>query len=74
MNRESEKIENEASRKALKEPPMNPEAQAIIDQYDIRYIYVGQLEYGSMPVKEEKFRIHLKTVFQQGSVTVYEVP
>jgi len=50
------------------------EAQAVIDQYDIRYIYVGTLEYSSMPVKEEKFRIHLKTVFQQGSVSIYEVP
>jgi uncharacterized membrane protein len=50
------------------------EAQTIIDRYDIRYIYVGQLEYGSMPVKEEKFRAHLKTVFQQGGVTIYEVP
>jgi len=50
------------------------EAQAVIDRYDIRYIYVGALEYSSMPVKEEKFRIHLKTVFQQGSVSIYEVP
>jgi uncharacterized membrane protein len=50
------------------------EAQSVIDQYDIRYIYVGATEYASMPVKEEKFRAHLKTVFQQGSVSVYEVP
>jgi YYY domain-containing protein len=50
------------------------EAQAIIDQYDIRYIYVGATEYASMPVKEEKFRNHLKTIFQQGSVTIYEAP
>jgi len=50
------------------------EAQAIIDRYDIRYIYVGITEYSSMRVKEEKFRIHLKTVFQQGSVSIYEVP
>jgi uncharacterized membrane protein len=50
------------------------EAQAIIDRYDIRYIYVGMTEYSSMPVKEEKFRVHLKTVFQQGSVSIYEAP
>jgi YYY domain-containing protein len=50
------------------------DAQSIINQYDIRYIYVGMLEHTSMPVKEEKFRIHLKTVFQQGSVSIYEVP
>jgi uncharacterized membrane protein len=50
------------------------EAQAIIDRYDIRYIFVGSSEYASMPVKEEKFRAHLKVIFQQGNVTVYEVP
>jgi uncharacterized membrane protein len=50
------------------------EAQAIIDQYDIRYIYIGALERASMPVYEAKFQIHLKPVFQQGSVVIYEVP
>jgi YYY domain-containing protein len=50
------------------------EAQAVIDQYNIRYIYVGTLEYASMSVNEEKFRAHLKTVFQQGSVSIYEAP
>ncbi len=50
------------------------EAQVIIDQYDIRYIYIGGLERASMPVYEPKFQIHLKPVFQQGSVVIYEVP
>jgi YYY domain-containing protein len=50
------------------------EAQSIIDQYNIRYIYVGTLEYSSMAVREDKFRIHLKPIFQQGSVVIYEVP
>jgi YYY domain-containing protein len=50
------------------------EAQSIIDQYDIRYIYVGSLEYSSMSVKEDKFRLHLEPIFQQGSVSIYEVP
>jgi YYY domain-containing protein len=50
------------------------EAQAIIDRYDIRYIYIGILEYSSMSVKEEKFKLRLKPVFQQGSVVIYEVP
>ncbi len=49
-------------------------AKAVIDRYDIRYIFVGATEYASMPVKEEKFRAHLKIIFQQGSVTVYEAP
>jgi YYY domain-containing protein len=49
-------------------------AKAVMDRYDIRYIFVGATEYASMPVKEEKFRAHLKIIFQQGSVTVYEAP
>ncbi len=50
------------------------EAQVIIDQYDIRYIYIGALEYSSMQVREEKFKTHLKPIFQMGSVTIYQVP
>jgi YYY domain-containing protein len=49
-------------------------AQTVIDRYDIRYVFVGTTEYASMPVKEEKFRAHLKVIFQQGNVTVYEAP
>ncbi len=50
------------------------EAQAIIEQYNIRYIYIGTLERISMPVKEEKFQMYLTPVFQQGGVVIYEVP
>ena len=50
------------------------EAQSIIDRYDIRYIYIGTLEYSSMAVKEEKFKFRFKPIFQQGSVVIYEVP
>jgi uncharacterized membrane protein len=39
------------------------DAQSVIDQYDIRYIYIGILE-----------RTHLKPIFQQGSVVIYEAP
>lgn len=49
------------------------EAQAIIEQYDIRYIYIGVLERVSMPVNEEKFAAHLKPVFQQGGSVIYQV-
>lgn len=48
-------------------------AQEIISRYNIRYIYVGDLERGA-PLREEKFRSHLKVAFQQGNVTIYEVP
>jgi uncharacterized membrane protein len=50
------------------------EAALIIEQYDIRYVYVGVLERASMNVNEEKFIAHLKPIFQQGSTVIYEVP
>jgi uncharacterized membrane protein len=37
-------------------------------------VFVGSLERTSYRVNEEKFNSTLKPVFQQGSVTVYEVP
>jgi YYY domain-containing protein len=50
------------------------EAQPIITQYNIRYVYIGNLERASMPVREEKFKAHLKPIFQQGSAVIYAVP
>ena len=49
-------------------------AQAIIERYNIRYIYIGNLERSTYRVSEEKFNLFLKPVFQQGIVTIYEVP
>jgi len=49
-------------------------SQEIIDRYDIRYIGVGDLERTAYTVNEDKFNRFLKPVFQQGNVTVYEVP
>ena len=51
-----------------------PTTQSIIDRYNIRYIFVGNLERGTYPVNEEKFSRFLKPVFQQGNVTIYEAP
>jgi uncharacterized membrane protein len=48
--------------------------QDIINRYHIRYIYVGTLERTTYRVNEEKFNRFSKPVFQQGNVTVYEVP
>ncbi len=48
-------------------------ANEIISRYDIRYIFVGGLERGE-PLQEEKFQDHLSVAFQQGTVTIYEVP
>ena len=49
-------------------------AQDIIRRYQIRYIVVGNLERTTYQVNEEKFNRFLKPIFQQGSITVYEVP
>jgi uncharacterized membrane protein len=49
-------------------------AKSILDQYDVRYVVVGGLERNSYRVNEEKFKNFLKPVFQQGNVTIYEVP
>jgi uncharacterized membrane protein len=48
--------------------------QNIIDRYNIRYVVVGNLERGKYRVNEEKFNSFLKPIYQQGSVTIYEVP
>jgi uncharacterized membrane protein len=48
--------------------------QDIINRYNIRYIFVGNLERSTYRVNEEKFNRFLKPVFQQGSVTIYAVP
>ncbi len=50
------------------------EAQLIIEKYYIRYIYIGDAERSAMKVNEEKFKMYLKPVFQQGNVVIYEVP
>ena len=50
------------------------EAQAIIGKYNIRYIFIGNLERSSMPVNEEKFAVNLQPIFQQGGTVIYEAP
>ena len=48
-------------------------ALAIIQQYNIQYIYIGSLERSTYPVQEEKFQAHLTQVFHQGIVAIYAV-
>jgi len=63
--------------------PNWPETKAIIDQYGIRYIILGDLERSTyVPgspncpsgLSEGKFVRYLEPGFQQGSVTIYVVP
>jgi YYY domain-containing protein len=49
-------------------------AATIIQKYHIRYVFIGNLERTTLHVQEEKFRLHLHAVFQQGIEVIYEVP
>lgn len=48
-------------------------ARDIIARYNIRYVFVGNLERGQ-PLQEEKFQSHMRLAFQQGNVAIYEAP
>lgn len=48
-------------------------ASEIIERYGIRYVYVGRLERME-PLQEAKFARYLHLAFQQGEVSIYEVP
>ncbi|HSF81599.1 MAG TPA: DUF2298 domain-containing protein [Anaerolineales bacterium] len=57
------------------------EAQQIISQYDIRYIFIGRLERSTYTqekcsggLDERKFQLNLAPVFQQGDVSIYAIP
>lgn len=49
-------------------------ARDVILRYAIRYIVVGDLEYGQYAVQIEKFDTHLDIAFQNSEVTIYQVP
>jgi len=46
----------------------------ILNKHDIRYVYVGVIERAAYAVHEEKFQSNMTQVFQQGTVTIYELP
>lgn len=50
------------------------EALAIIEKYNIRYIYVGNSELNTYQVNTSKFEPYLKAAYQNGTVTIYEIP
>ncbi len=50
------------------------EVQTLLNEYDVKYIYIGSLERSTYGVNEGKFMIHLTPVFEQGEVKIYQVP
>ncbi|MEZ0395442.1 MAG: DUF2298 domain-containing protein [Anaerolineales bacterium] len=51
-----------------------PEAQMILERYEIRYVVVGPLERATYPLEEGKFQQHLILGYQNDEVTIYVVP
>lgn len=49
-------------------------ARNIIVSYNIRYIYVGSLEWNKYRIREEKFQTNMRLIFQNASVRIYESP
>ena len=48
------------------------EARAILERYDVEYVYVGSLERGQFqPASLSKFGLFMDIAFQQGEVTIY---
>jgi len=46
----------------------------LLDWYNVRYVIVGGLERTAYHINDEKLNNFLKIVFQQGGITIYEVP
>jgi hypothetical protein len=49
------------------------QAKAVIEKYNIRYIYLGSMEQSMYRPDEQLFEQNLKAVFRNASVTIYEV-
>ncbi len=58
----------------LYETDIFDEANMIIKQYNIRYVYLGNLERILYNVNQVKFDTFLDTVYSNSSVIIYEVP
>lgn len=47
-------------------------AEGIIEKYDLRYIYIGDVERNTYQISEEKFRLNLSVIYRNSSVVIYE--
>ncbi|MGH7203543.1 MAG: DUF2298 domain-containing protein [Candidatus Levyibacteriota bacterium] len=60
--------------KTIYETPDAQTANQILKKYDVRYVYVGTLEYQKYPnLQEAKFNQLGKIVFQHGSTRIYKL-
>ncbi len=59
----------------LYESPDLGRTSALLEEYDIRYVYIGDLERFTYDIDESvlrKFDVLMDVVYQQGQVTIYE--
>jgi len=47
-------------------------AKNILDKYNLRYIYIGDIERKTYQISEEKFVFNLPVIFNNSSVVIYE--
>lgn len=60
--------------KTIYETPDAQTANQILKKYDVKYVYVGSLEYQKYPgLKEDKFKQLGRVVFQQGTTRIYQL-
>ena len=50
------------------------ETESLLKAYNVRYIYIGLLERNNYDLNQGKFQQYLTLVFQEGNVSIYEVP
>ena len=50
------------------------EVFTLIQKYNIRYIYIGSLERNTYQLSMSKFDANLTPAYQNGTVTIYEIP
>jgi len=56
------------------ETELGDEAVLIVEKYQIRYIYLGNLERTQYNVNQSKFDTLFDVIYSNASVTIYEVP
>jgi len=71
---EEEKGTREADMAQLYKARTWAQASAILEKYQIRYVFMGSLERSTYRPNESLFEQNLQAVFRSGSVTIYEVP
>jgi uncharacterized membrane protein len=47
-------------------------AKNILEKYNLRYIYIGDIERETYQISEEKFVFNLPVIFNNSSVVIYE--